>query len=67
MTITIESVKETISQIVYKQLGVEPAQLLAGTAFNKLSPDFDSLSMLEIQLQLETDLGFEFESNWLRP
>ncbi len=42
-------------------MGIAPQRLLSGEAFLEIDPNFDSLSMLEIQMLLEEEFGFELD------
>jgi acyl carrier protein len=58
-TLTVGEIKTTIANILFKQMGIDPALTLADTPFMDLHNDFDSLSMMELLLLLEDELHFE--------
>ncbi len=54
-----DEIKTIIANILFKQMGIDPALTLADTLFMDLHKDFDSLSMMELLLLLEDELHFE--------
>jgi acyl carrier protein len=57
--LTVDEIKSTIANILFKQMDIDPAKTLANTPFMDLHKDFDSLSMMELLLLLEDELHFE--------
>lgn len=57
--LTVDEIRTTIANILFKQMGIDPALTLADTPFMELHKDFDSLSMMELLLLLEDELHFE--------
>ena len=57
--LSADEIKTIIANILFKQMGIDPALTLADTPFMDLHKDFDSLSMMELLLLLEDELHFE--------
>lgn len=56
----LSQVRETIARILVEYMGVDLKAALNDTPFVELHKDFDSLSMLELQLLLEKEYNVEF-------
>ncbi len=61
LTLALEDVRQTIAAILKSQMDIEPHRTLSDTPFMDLHNEFDSLSMMELQLLLEEKLHFELD------
>lgn len=61
---TAEAIKELVVRAISDQKGFPADALLSGRSFKELDQQFDSLSMLEIQLIIEEAFGIELEGQW---
>jgi len=57
----IQSVRQKIAELIHDFMDIPVENVLEDTPFTELHKDFDSLTMLEVQLLLEKEYGFEFE------
>jgi len=60
--ISVQQARETITRLLEEYMGVEATTVLQDTPFVELHKEFDSLSMLELQLLLEKAHDMEFDS-----
>ncbi len=58
---SLPALRQEIASLLQQHLGVDRDRALSGLAFTQLHPGFDSLDLLELQLLLEKQLGFELE------
>ncbi len=61
--IDFEHVKQTIARLIEQHMDVAASNVLADTPFLELHKDFDSLTMLELQLLLEKEYDMEFDND----
>jgi acyl carrier protein len=61
LTLSLDEVRQAIAEILKMQMDIEPHRSLADTPFMALHDEFDSLSMMELQLLLEEKLHFELD------
>lgn len=61
LILTLEEVKQKIAEILHSQMDIAPHRTLSDTPFMDLHDEFDSLSMMELQLLLEEKLHFELD------
>lgn len=59
--ITIADVESSIAEIMQRTQGMSPQRLLDGEEFLALDKNFDSLSMVEVQLLIEESFNIEFD------
>ena len=57
----IQSVRQKIAELIHDFMGIPVENVLEDIPFTELHKDFDSLTMLEVQLLLEKEYNFEFE------
>lgn len=57
----IQTVRQKIAEKIHEHMEISIENILTDIPFIELHKDFDSLTMLEVQLLLETEYGFEFE------
>jgi acyl carrier protein len=62
-SIELQSVRQKIAELIHDNLDIPVDKVLEDTPFPELHKDFDSLTLLEVQLLLEKAYGFEFEIN----
>ncbi len=62
-SITLESVKTTIADVLERQLGIAPEHSLSGAPFTELDKNFDSLTFVETQLMIEEEYGVQFDQD----
>lgn len=58
---SLEAVRLKIAELLADKMDIAQDRTLVDLPFKELHADFDSLSMLEMQLLLEEAYGFEFE------
>lgn len=61
MELTKENVRVQIASLLKEHMDIDPALALEDTLFTQLHKDFDSLSLLELQLLLEKEFDMEFD------
>lgn len=59
--ITVADVESRIAEIMQRTQGMNPQRLLDGEDFLSLDKNFDSLSMVEVQLLIEETFHIEFD------
>lgn len=59
--VSFENVAVQIASIMQRTQGMDPKALLAGEEFLALDKNFDSLSMVEVQLMIEEAFDIEFD------
>jgi len=62
-SIALQSVRQKIAELIHDNLDIPVDKVLEDIPFPELHKDFDSLTLLEVQLLLEKAYGFEFEIN----
>jgi acyl carrier protein len=55
------NVRKQISSLLKEHMDIDPVLALQDTLFTELHKDFDSLSLLELQLLLEKEFDMEFD------
>lgn len=58
--IELDEVRQTIARLIQKQVDIPIAKVLDDTPFRELHPDYDSLTLMELQLLLEKEYATEF-------
>lgn len=61
MELIKDNVRDRIASLLKEHMGIDPVLALQDTLFTKLHKDFDSLSLLELQLLLEKEFNMEFD------
>ena len=61
MELIKDTVRIQIASLLKEHMDIDPALALQDTAFTELHKDFDSLSLLELQLLLEKEFDMEFD------
>jgi acyl carrier protein len=61
LILSLEEVRQKIAEILHAQMDIAPHRTLSDTPFLALNDEFDSLSMMELQLLLEEKLHFELD------
>lgn len=56
-----DNVRMRIASLLQEHMDIDPAMALQDTLFTELHKDFDSLSLLELQLLLEKEFDMEFD------
>ncbi|MGC4061897.1 MAG: hypothetical protein QM749_14025 [Aquabacterium sp.] len=59
--LSLDTIKQHLAEIFETQLGLPRERVLAGEAFVDLDPNFDSLSLVQVQLFLEEMYETRFE------
>ena len=60
-SLELESIRQKIAELIHDNLDITVEMVLEDTPFTELHKDFDSLTLLELQLLLEKEYGFEFQ------
>lgn len=61
--IDFQQARQTIARLIEVHMGVPTDKVMADTPFLELHKDFDSLTMLELQLLLEKEYDMEFDND----
>ena len=61
MELIKSNVRTLIASLLQEHMGIDPDLALQDTLFTELHKDFDSLSLLELQLLLEKEFDMEFD------
>lgn len=61
MVLIKSEVRIRIASLLQEHMGIDPDLALQDTLFTELHKDFDSLSLLELQLLLEKEFDMEFD------
>lgn len=61
--IDFQQARQTIARLIEEHMGVPTDKVMADTPFLELHKDFDSLTMLELQLLLEKEYDMEFDND----
>lgn len=61
MELIKNDVRVQIASLLKEHMDIDPALALQDTPFTQLHKDFDSLSLLELQLLLEKEFDMEFD------
>jgi acyl carrier protein len=59
--LALQQARETIARLIEEHMGIDAVRVLEDIPFAELHKDFDSLTMLELQLLLEKEYGVEFD------
>lgn len=58
---SFDGVRRRVARLLFECMGIPEEKSLDDLPLERLDPNFDSLSLLEIQLLLEKDYQFEFQ------
>jgi acyl carrier protein len=60
-SLELEPIRQKIAELIHDNLDITVEMVLMDTPFTELHKDFDSLTLLELQLLLEKEYSFEFQ------